>query len=394
MKRQKITTLFGAVVLCIAMITATAGVIAERTDMKIQSEDTITPSIGSLSRGVEFIWDWSAEAGSGDNGCLGVEFDGTNFWVTGANGLNGTNMLYKFDADGNYITGYEQGTSTDWGWRDLAFDGTYLYGSDEDELVKIDPATGGVIELMTKPAGFETSPCRALAYDPDTDHFYCANWASNIVEFDRTGAIINSYANLLSLYGLAWDDVTEGGPYLWGHSQDPADEDATLVTQINPTTGSPTGVSYAGFMNVGAANNLAGGACFINDWEGEPLFVGLTQSTPDTVWGAASVASPELEITEIKGGIGAKATIKNVGDGDATDIAWNITIEGGLVLIGGESTGTVASLAADASVEISTGLVLGFGRPTITVAAESAEGAIVDGSASGILLLILLLGVS
>jgi hypothetical protein len=377
------------------MITATAGVIAERTEMRIQPEqDSVGPSIGSLSRGVEFIWDWSAEAGSGDNGCLGVEFDGTNFWVTGANGLNGTNMLYKFDADGNYITGYEQGTSTDWGWRDLAFDGTYLYGSDEDELVKIDPATGGVIELMTKPAGFETSPCRALAYDPDTDHFYCANWASNIVEFDRTGAIINSYANLLSLYGLAWDDVTEGGPYLWGHSQDPADEDATLVTQINPTTGSPTGVSYAGFMNVGAANNLAGGACFINDWEGEPLFVGLTQSTPDTVWGAASVASPELEITEIKGGIGATATIKNVGDGDATDIAWNITIEGGLVLIGGESTGTVASLAADASVEISTGLVLGFGRPTITVAAESAEGAIVDGSASGILLLILLLGVS
>ena len=199
---------------------------------------------------------------------------------------------------------------------------------------------------------------------------------------------------MLSLYGLAWDEITAGGPYLWGHSQDAADEDLTLVSQIDPTTGTPTGLSYVGFMNVGAANNLAGGACFINDWEGQPIFVGLTQSTPDTAWGSASISAPELEITEITGGFGASATIKNVGDGDATDIDWTITLDGGLVILGKEKTGTITTLAPDASAEIKTGLVFGFGRVNITVAAESAEGAIVDGSASGLLLLFFLLGVS
>ena len=108
----------------------------------------------------------------------------------------------------------------------------------------------------------------------------------------------------------------------------------------------------------------------------------------------SSGSQPELEITEITGGFGAGATIKNIGTGDATDIDWSITLAGGLVILGGETTGTIATLTPDATESIKSGLVFGFGRPTITVAAESAEGAIVDGSASGLLLLFFLLGVS
>ena len=44
--------------------------------------------------------------------------------------------------DGNVLNRWEQGTTSDWGWRDLAFDGTFLYGSDADTVVQIDPATG------------------------------------------------------------------------------------------------------------------------------------------------------------------------------------------------------------------------------------------------------------
>jgi hypothetical protein len=407
MKSNQSIKYFGAVVFSLAMITAATSVIGQDQNLETLRSDAVpilntnnVQPIQPLMDPGDIIFSFSPETPTGDNGCLGVEFDGTNFWVTGRDSPGGDiHKLHKFDSSFNHIITYEQGTTSTWGWRDLAWDGEYLYASDENELVKIDPATGAAIEFLTKPPGFETVPCRGLAYDPATDHFYTANWASPIVEFDRSGNIINSYSNDLSVYGLAWDAVSEGGPYLWVHSQDEiGDAIETLVSQVDPTTGIPTGVQFVGWNNPGADNNLAGGAAFVDDWtgDGDPVFIGLTQSSPDTVFGMdISVPNmPELEITGISGGVGATATIKNIGNADATSVDWTITLDGGLVIIGKEKTGTIATLAPEASQEIKTGLVFGIGRPTITVAAESAEGAIVDGSASGFLLLFLLLGVA
>ena len=41
---------------------------------------------------------------------------------------------------------------------------------------------------------------------------------------------------------------------------------------------------------------------------------------------------PELELGEITGGFGAKTSIKNIGDGDATNVYWTMSFDGGLVL--------------------------------------------------------------
>src|SRR3989304_8678222 len=81
------------------------------------------PGIAALG---DSIWGFDAEAPTGDNGCLGIEFDGTFFWVTGRNAaLGDTHKLHKFDSLGNLIISYLQGTTSLWGWRDLAWDGTY-----------------------------------------------------------------------------------------------------------------------------------------------------------------------------------------------------------------------------------------------------------------------------
>ena len=381
------------------MITATSSVIAtsdEKPMVKSEIAPFFNPSINPLLDPGDILFTYDVETPTGDTGCLGVEFDGTYLWVTGRDSPHeDIHKLHKFDADGNLITTYEQGTSSTWGWRDLAWDGTYLYASDENELAKIDPATGGVVELLPKPAGFETVPCRGLAYDPATDHFYTANWASNIVEFDRSGNIINSYANELSVYGLAWDNVTDNGPWLWVYSQDEAVDDVlVLVSQVDPTTGEPTGHQFVGHHDPGADRNLAGGACFVEDWEGEPIFIGLSQSSPDTVFGmdVNIPAQPALEITEIKGGFGVSATVKNSGTADATNIDWSIKLSGGLVILGKEKTGTIASLAPETTETIKSGLLLGFGKPTITIIAECDEGATANATASGTLFLFFLLG--
>jgi hypothetical protein len=67
-----------------------------------------------------------------------------------------------------------------------------------------------------------------------------------------------------------------------------------------------------------------------------------------------------------------KAVIKNTGDAAATDVDWKIQLTGGLIILGKESTGTAATIAAGGQVDISSKLILGFGKTVITVTADTA----------------------
>ena len=209
------------------------------------------------------LFTFDPQLGTADLACLGVEFDGAHFWVTGRHSQDDIHKLHKYNSQGVWMQSYNQGTSSDWGWRDLAFDGRYLYASDEFELAKIDTATGLKVGTLTPPPGF-TMPCRGLAYDPVSGHFWTANFSSSIVEFDRQGNEVHSYTNSLNIYGLAWDNVSPGGPFLWTFSQDGTP--AILISQFNPTTGSYTGVTFYAIDHTGDNNDLAGGACFTTQW--------------------------------------------------------------------------------------------------------------------------------
>jgi hypothetical protein len=99
--------------------------------------------------------------------------------------------------------------------------------------------------------------------------------------------------------------------------------------------------------------------------------------------------APIIEIESISGGIGVKATIANIGTKDATDVAWTITIEAPIMIIGGERTGTIPTLPAGGEETIKSGFVLGFGPCTITVTAGTATA-----TAKGFVLGPLVLGVS
>jgi hypothetical protein len=225
------------------------------------------PSIGHADPPVrddfgDEVFTFDPQTPTGDEACLGIEFDGTHFWVTGRHPVDNVHKLHKFDSQGNLIESYDQGTSSTWGWRDLAWDGEYLYGSDESGLYQID-TSGSSVGTVPAPGGF-TLPCRALAYDAALDHFWTANFSSNIVEFDRQGNTINSYPNTLSIYGMAWDDASVDGPWLWVFSQDGAP--ATLVSQFDPRIGAFTGVTFFAIDHNGGDDDLAGGLCFTTQW--------------------------------------------------------------------------------------------------------------------------------
>ncbi len=76
---------------------------------------------------------------------------------------------------------------------------------------------------------------------------------------------------------------------------------------------------------------------------------------------------PAIEIT-IQGGLGVSATIKNVGTTNLTNISWNIMLDGKLIFIGKNKSGTIDSLAAGESKTVRD-LVLGLGKTSIAVTA-------------------------
>ena len=107
---------------------------------------------------------------------------------------------------------------------------------------------------------------------------------------------------------------------------------------------------------------------------------------------------PAIEIGEITGGIGkVSAVISNVGEADATDVDWSISVTGGLLgRIDIETNGTITSLAIGEEVTVSTeGFILGLGTIDIVVTASCAEAipTSVEKTATGKVLIFFVLGI-
>lgn len=93
-----------------------------------------------------------------------------------------------------------------------------------------------------------------------------------------------------------------------------------------------------------------------------------------------------LEIT-VKGGVGVSATIKNTGTTEITDVEWSIALEGGFLLKGNYSSGTILQIPAGGEATKKNS-VLGFGKTTITVTVNGVET-----TKQGFVLLFFVLGV-
>ncbi|MBD3170315.1 MAG: T9SS type A sorting domain-containing protein [candidate division Zixibacteria bacterium] len=224
---------------------------------------------------------------TGDDKLLGCEFDGSYYWITGANSESDPNKLYKFDADWNLISVTDQPShSTEWGWRDLVWDGVYLYASVDSSLDEIDPATGAWTGNTIPGPEF---PNRALAYDPDTDHFWSANFTSNIYEFDRSGAIINSFNNDRNVYGMGWDNRCPDGPWLWVHNQE---GNGMVAAKFDPIQGEYSGVAY----DITEWNGIAGGAA-VYERDGIIILLLLGQADTDLVMGMELCQIPDWAMT-------------------------------------------------------------------------------------------------
>jgi hypothetical protein len=158
----------------------------------------------------------------------------------------------KFDFDGNVIEVFQVAGATN--IRDMAYDGEYFYGgAASSPIYQMDFATHTLIGTIA----FSGDAGRAIAYDDEFDGFWTNNWSSDIILIDRTGGMLNSIGGSPSIYGLAYDMFTAGGPYLWLF-EGTTSGGGCWVSQWSIATGAPTGVTHDVAADVGP-DGIAGG---------------------------------------------------------------------------------------------------------------------------------------
>jgi len=205
--------------------------------------------------------------------CVGVGFDGTNFWVTDAQSLGGNLWIHIISGDAAHtlITTVDQNNiSSGWGLRDLCWDGTYMYGSQGNAVEYYDATYAKAGSYLC----YACSPNRAQAWDGT--YFYTGSFSPEIyqVTWDGVSGSTASYTTWSSAvlnggtYGAAWDAAHN---CLWVST---ASYDGMLY-QIDDM-----GVSLAAW-NLDPQCNIAGG-CTMGEYaptDEEQLWV-LDQNLP------------------------------------------------------------------------------------------------------------------
>lgn len=234
-------------------------------------------SLQIVNKGSDDVFDLQFEypvaQGGGE---AGIETDGNFIYTTKWNG----GAIYKYDLEGNYIESFNiPGVS---GLRDLAYDGTYFYGSAAIPVVwEMDFNTKELISSFTAPTSV-----RAIAYNDDEDVFYANNFSTDVVKFDKAGNNLGSFEVGPSggeYYGFAYDAVSLGGPYLWGYAN--TGESQNEIIQIQLPSGTETGFVLDIATKLSDPVYNAGGGLFThpNLVFGKWTLGGLVQN--EVIWG-------------------------------------------------------------------------------------------------------------
>jgi outer membrane protein assembly factor BamB len=84
-----------------------------------------------------------------------------------------------------------------------------------------------------------------------------------------------------------------------------------------------------------------------------------------------TMAVPELSI-DLSGGIGLAVTIRNTGDAPATNVSWDVTLDGRFVFPA-KKTGAIPTILPDGQSLLRL-MIVGFGKTTITVDVSADDG--------------------
>lgn len=255
-----------SLILQIEVYNASGGILDWSSEI-VYSDETIRPSSHSIGDTL-FALDVTARTPAQDNLLRGVEFDGSDFRIAGADPATGAPKIYRFDRDWNYFESFSQPGGNPFGFGDVTlFDPSMLFGNINSILYRIDLFSGNVLGMVNLPI----SNLKGLALDPDLGYLWTSLWSGSVYVLNLSGAMVNQFPySGPPINGMGWDDATPGGPFLWAWAAaGPPQGPNCTALQWDPTTGQPTGVSFVGIEMNGdpAANDQPGGATvrFVDD---------------------------------------------------------------------------------------------------------------------------------
>ena len=265
----------------------------------------------------------------------GVMWTGTEFWCAKWNSAD----IFTADSNGNSTGSFSINGIT--GTRSMTTDGTHTYiGTAGSEIYKVDPATKTLDTIITT----NVNSCRYLTYDPtlngNAGGFWTGAYGSDITAVDMSGNTLSTISSathgLSGIYGMAYDDFTIGGPFLWAFDQGGNDADIVQLDML----GNPTGVVHDANsdLNGGGISGLAGGLFICNNFisgttsmiginQGESLFsYELADPFAIDVAGVAVTTSPYLQLSNAPFTVSGE--IKNEGLNSINSIDVNYSING------------------------------------------------------------------
>lgn len=87
------------------------------------------------------------------------------------------------------------------------------------------------------------------------------------------------------------------------------------------------------------------------------------------------ITEPIVEIGKITGGtFRISAVIKNIGDEKATDVNWDITLNGGTIFLGKTTSDSIESIPLGEQITVNSDLIIGMGKTVVTVKANISDG--------------------
>jgi len=134
-----------------------------------------------------------------DDRVEGVVFADGHFYICGAAG-DATNQVYELDENGEETNRFDQAGHSRYGYKDLEYDGEWIWGAGEDSIFAFNTA-GEVQRRFRGPH----NPDNNLAWDPVREVLWVAGTTTNISALTRDGQVVGGDLNRrgLRIYGLA-----------------------------------------------------------------------------------------------------------------------------------------------------------------------------------------------
>ena len=296
------------------------------------------------------------------------------------------------------LSGYTDGGGANNKWAlVIRFDSANQYVESEADLVTTPLITGEWVELRTE-----------IDLDSDWFEFYYGD--SLLIQKEWTACYNNAYDGFLDikavdLFGnsatpVYYDDISlvPAGEELICDAGGPYNGEVNQEIQFSGfATGGTEPYTWAWDFGDGETSTEQNPKHAYTEAGDYTATLTVTDAAEATATDTADVTilapQPVLEIGAITGGFGIGASVKNTGDGPATNVEWTIALDGKLIFIGKSSTGSIATLAAAGEEAIKSSLILGIGKTNIAVSRTCDEGKTAEATVSAFVLGPFVLGV-